>query len=268
MALAYLTAGSTTVASAGWSDATGFADNATLIIDQGSQTVTDGLTSGSGLTTGINYLHGRKGFTGIVGSAGAPLTTKFDGTYTTLPNIIWTSGVLYLTCTNACPKLRVHGGTVVVVSGTVTSLEVTGGQVDLLAAVDVDASEISGGYVRDVAASSNTTNTCVVYDGAYDSDRIITTLTNVNGRVSYGYTTGATTVNQYGGRIDWKTGSITTLNQYGGIFDARRAERDLTISTANLYPTANFQTKASGATVTVTSQVDKLGGPSYLAETP
>lgn len=267
MALAYLTAGSTTVAAAGWSDATGFADNATLIVDQGSQTVTDGLTSGSALTSGINYFHGRAGFTGTIGSAGAPLTTKFDN-YTTLPNVIWRKGTLYLTCSNTCNKVRVHGGTVVIVSGTVTTLEVTGGKVELLAAATVTTLVQTGGWVQDVAASSNTTTTATIYAGRYDSDRTITTLTNVAGTVTYGYTTGATTVNQYGGRIEWKTGGITTLNLYGGLFDARNAERDLTITTANLYPLADFQTKGSGATVTVTTTADQLGGPSYLGETP
>lgn len=272
MALAYLTEGSATLAAAAWSDAAGFADNATLIVDAGTQTVTTALNSGSGLATGISYIHGRKGFTGQIGSSGTSLETKFAN-YTTLPNVLWSSGSLWLTCTNTCNKVLVMGGTVVLLSGTVSALEIVAGTVLVSASATVSALEMTGGEYRDLASGSNTMGTGTVLGGSATFLRPVTTLNvsdAVGARLSapsavvvYNNATGPTTVNQRSGRATLIQGSVGTLNLFAGLFDASRAVRDLTIgSTAtNLYPYGQLNSTASGATVTVSNTSYKLGGP-------
>lgn len=271
MALAYLTEGSATLAAAAWSDATGFADNATLIADAGSQIVTTSLNAGSGLATGISYIHFRKGFTGQVGSAGTSLETKFAN-YTTLPNVIVSSGSLWLTCTNTCNKVRVLGGTVTILSGTVTDLELVSGTVNVSASATVTNLAMAGGFFRDLAVGSNAMTLASIYGGTASFMRPVTTITMSDAAgdgvgaptavVTYDHATGPTTVNQRAGTFNLIEGSVATLNLYAGRFDASRAARDLTIgSTAtNLYPYSVFKSKSSGATVTVSNVSDQLGG--------
>jgi len=271
MAIAYLTDNSKTIAAGAWSDATGFADNATLVVDRGTQYIDTALTAGSGLTTGIDYIHFRKGFSGTVGGGGASLATKFSS-YTTLPNVIFSSGTLYLTCTNTCPAMRVFGGIVYIVSGTVTLLEIIGGQVIMAAAAVATTLRISGGSFLDPAEGSATMTTLNQYGGVVQSRRPITTVNlydAVGGnpgapssQLTYSNPTGPTTVNQYSGVLTHLQGTIGTYNGIGGRFDSSRAVRDLTIgSTAtNLYPNINFKSKSSGATVTVSNQTDIMGG--------
>lgn len=271
MALAYLTEGSATLAAAAWSDATGFADNATLIVDAGSQIITTSLNAGSGLATGISYIHFRKGFTGQVGSAGTSLGTKFAN-YTTLPNVIVSSGSLWLTCTNTCNKVRVLGGTVTILSGTVTDLEIVSGTVNASASATITNLAMAGGFFRDLATGSNAMTLASIYGGTASFMRPVTTITMSEAAgssvgapttlVTYDHATGPTTVNERGGTFNLIEGSVATLNLYAGRFDASRAARDLTIggTATNLYPFSVFKSKSSGATVTVSNVSDQLGG--------
>lgn len=271
MALAYLTEGSATLAAAAWSDATGFADNATLIVDAGSQIITTSLNAGSGLATGISYIHFRKGFTGQVGSAGTSLETKFAN-YTTLPNVIVSSGSLWLTCTNTCNKVRVLGGTVTILSGTVTDLEIVSGTVNASASATITNLAMAGGFFRDLATGSNAMTLASIYGGTASFMRPVTTITMSEAAgssvgapttfVTYDHATGPTTVNERGGTFNLIEGSVATLNLYAGRFDASRAARDLTIggTATNLYPFSVFKSKSSGATVTVSNVSDQLGG--------
>ena len=272
MALAYLTDGSATLAAAGWSDATGFADNATLIVDTGKQTITTALNSGSGLATGISYIHFRKGFTGTVGVAGtSTLETKFAN-YTTLPNVILSAGTLLLTCTNTCNKVRVHGGNLVIASGTVTDLEVVAGTVTIAAGATVTNLVQAGGLVQDTATGSNTMTSATIYGGDFKPLRPVTTILQSDAvgagvgapaaYVLYNHATGPTTWTMRSGSAVHLQGSVATLNLYAGRFDASRAIRDLTIGgTATvLGPFSSFRSDSSGATVTVSNVSKLLGG--------
>lgn len=259
------------MAAAAWSDATGFADNATLIVESGSQIVTTSLNAGSGLSTGISYIHFRKGFTGQVGSAGTSLETKFAN-YTTLPNVIVSSGSLWLTCTNTCNKVRVLGGTVTILSGTVTDLEIVSGTVNASASATITNLAMAGGFFRDLATGSNAMTLASIYGGTASFMRPVTTITMSEAAgssvgapttfVTYDHATGPTTVNERGGTFNLIEGSVATLNLYAGRFDASRAARDLTIggTATNLYPFSVFKSKSSGATVTVSNVSDQLGG--------
>lgn len=274
MALAYLTTGSKTLAAAAWSDATGFADNATLIVPDGTQLIDTALNSGSGLATGISYIHFRKEFTGTVGASGTTLETKFAN-YTTLPNVILAGGGLFLTCTNTCNKIRVLNGSLTIVSGTVTDLEVVAGTVNIAASATVTNLVQAGGLVRDLATGTNTMTSATIYGGSFQALRPVTTIVQSDAAglgvgapaatVSYNNATGPTTWTMRGGSSTHLQGSVATLNLYAGRFDATRAVRDLTIgSTATvLGPFSDFRSDSSGATVTV-SNISKLLGGSVL----
>jgi len=67
--MAYLNEGAVSLAAANWDDATGFAEDATLVIASGSQTITTSLDQ-SAVTNGIDTLDILPGFTGRIGGSG------------------------------------------------------------------------------------------------------------------------------------------------------------------------------------------------------
>lgn len=79
MAVAFLNEGATSFAAANWSDATGFATNATLVCNKpaGPGGIQAGLDQ-SGVATGINYLDFVGNWSGNVGGPGGSLIVDFD----------------------------------------------------------------------------------------------------------------------------------------------------------------------------------------------
>lgn len=80
MAIAYLNEGAVSLTSGNWSDSTGFANNATLVINKpigGNQPVTTSV-DWSGLTEGVHCLDIRPGATGQLGTAATPLMVDAD----------------------------------------------------------------------------------------------------------------------------------------------------------------------------------------------
>ncbi len=78
MALAYLNENATSAAAANWSDATGFADSATLVLgnSNGSDVVSD--VDQSGLTTGLESFEIQATFNANAGQAGTPFIFDAD----------------------------------------------------------------------------------------------------------------------------------------------------------------------------------------------
>ena len=85
------------------------------------------------------------------------------------------------------------------------------------------------------------------------------------GRLTLDYTTGPTTINLYGGRCNLLRGGATTANGRGGILDTSRATRDQTIGTLNRWPRFVHESTGAAAITTVTTTVDKVGGPAAYA---
>jgi len=129
MAIANLLDGATDIsAGASWSDGIGFANDATLIIPRGSQTLTN-LDVRAATTTGIDYLHVSRGFTGNIGGGGTSLQCDVDATYTTTPNIVHSgAGFFYFNPATTTAEVLVNGiGTFVQTGGTTTTFRcVTG----------------------------------------------------------------------------------------------------------------------------------------------
>lgn len=268
MAFATLADNSTDLAAANFSDATGFADSATLGIVRNGSLIDTNLDAGAALSTGINYLHLYPGFTGSLGSADGSLETKFNSGYTTLPNFQMQNGAAWVTCTNACPVLRIYGGELHLTGGTVTELELLGGRVILSAGVTVTTLNQYGGRIEDVATSANAITTANIRGGQASLLRTVTTL-NMEGQrnpiVSLEHATGPTTVTQRAGRLTMFKGSIATYNGIDGRLDGRYAKVALTIgsSATNLYPFGQVLSVSEGGLVTVSNLTNVDGGPVY-----
>lgn len=266
MALAYHVGGNS-LAAASFDDATGFADDATLIIESGQQAITADLDSGAGLTNGISYLDIRRGYTGQIGGAGASMETKFRSTYTANPQIVLDGATLYLTCTNTCNWILLLSGKLVLVAGTAALVEQAGGELVVAAGATITTLDQAGGEYIDLATSSNAITTGHVAGVAHFRRTVTTANVHEGSSAKFDYTTGPTAVNMYGGRAQLLRGGATTVNGRRGVLDTRAATRDQTIGTLNSWPKFRHDKGGAGATTTVTSLVDKVGGSHFLAET-
>lgn len=199
--MAYLNGQLTTLVAAGWSDATGFADNATLEIRDGQQTITGGLDN-SGLTEGITSLDIGPGFSGTIGGTAGPLKVDVDGSGTPQLRYAASGGALYYQAAgddNLCARfVNSSAGRAYLVGGTFTVLELNSGYTQVSDAVTVSSS------------------TVYMTGGTHDFDTAIGTLHQFGGNVIA--RKGVTTWTQYGGSgiHDSLSGNITTFTQSPG----------------------------------------------------
>jgi hypothetical protein len=77
MAVAFLNTGATSMAAANWSDTTGFAAAAQLVIREGSQAIVNDLNQSA---SSIEFLDIQEGFSGNIGNASGSLRCDADGT--------------------------------------------------------------------------------------------------------------------------------------------------------------------------------------------
>ena len=238
MAEAYLNTGATSLASGNWSDTTGFADDAELVIRDSvgnGQAITAALDQ-SGLTTGIEFLDIRPGASGTIGSDTGPLKVDADasadarirnrGNFTLFTDAGGASGVVnnydfgpgstnWLvggTFTN----VTTDGGIAVVgESAVVTNLFAAGGA----GTVEYNATAIT----KAVVTKGNWTirrrvNTLIVLDGAsvvYAPDDQVTTFTGDK-------------IEVHGGRLTQTRGAVPTYELNGGMWDLSRATEPFT----------------------------------------
>lgn len=282
MAVIYLTEGSTTLAAAGWSDATGLVADSTAVIDRGAQSIQTNLDFSGMATHGINYLEIRAGFSGTIGAATAPL--KLCASHNTDPHIYYaaSAGSLYQSflCTvdsDTNTKFEMPygaGGKAYLIGGTCTTLNVLSSECQVATGCVVTNAVISGGSVTfDYNATAITS--LIVLGGTVVIKRNVTTLTHIGGTVIYDSENASpaiTTVNSYGGFLDHRNGNIATWNWYAGAYTNQSLRRDSSIGTtaAAIYPAASGALmRAKGATVTwTTANITYVGsnsGPSSMA---
>jgi len=266
MALAYLTEGSTTLAAAAWSDATGFASGATLVIDSlGSQNIVTAVDQSA--VVAIAYLSVSANFSGNIGSAASPL--KFEAT-TGFYNDA-SGGVIYWASAGAdadpdATTLLSHtgAGTTNCVGGTVTQVQQSMGFVNAGQSTIVTTVRQSGGssfYDYNATAITNLYlmgGTCYVKRGVtnyyiYGGRFIYEVIANV--------TTGFIGPN---GNVDHRGGDIATL-EVGGSFTVYNLRRAATIGGTALttWAGASMQRTTRGSVVATFSNETKIaGGPS------
>jgi len=243
MAIAYLNEGAVSLAAANWSDATGFANAATLVISSGSQTITTSLDQ-SGLSGGIDTLDILPGFTGRIGGAGyGSLKVDADEGGST-HRIIYNAG-------GGSLYLQAGGDNTLITNFWMSSL---------------GSCYLTGGTFTNVvlgqgslSVDSSTVLTDPVFDGGAAVVQAGTAATSLTVRGgSHVWNRGATTINVYGrGRLNIdcggtaittlnilsseaevvlsSSGTITTVNNWGRLL-ADKISRAITISTYNSGP--------------------------------
>lgn len=233
MAVAYLNEGAVSVAAANWSDATGFADNATLVIDKpfgGGSPLTASVDQ-SALTTGIDYLDILKGAVGQLGTGASPLqvdadTAAGDG-ITNYGNVTLYfkgggSGVINnFSCGAGSRNIQTDDtvGQVVVEGGSYTAEE---------SAVITNFDAYGG--TGEIKYNSTKITLCRIMRGTWILRRACTSLiVGENARVIIDIDDAAsmtsTAITNYGGTIDLVHGAYPTLTSIGGTIDLRNARR-------------------------------------------
>jgi len=267
MAVAYLNDGATSLAAANWTDATGFANAATLIIDKGSATSFTNVDQ-SALGTGIDYLYIRRGFSGALqDAAGAPLKVDADGG--SVNAIVYGAG-------GGLARIQAGGG-----STLITNIENSGaGALYLVGGTFTNAFLASG--TTDINGSSVVTNlyvtggtNTVAYNATaltiFEQTAGVTTLKRgvATGRMNGGTlildfddagtgtgTFGSTAFEWNGGTIILKNGNISNFTWRGGSLDLSMLRRDVTIGGTSfvIYPHIEGYLNTSGNSSVVTWQ--------------
>lgn len=273
---AYLNQGATSLAAANWSDTTGFADNAELVIvgtDQTDNNIVSNLdqsanTTGSG--DGIHYLHTRPRFRGNVGTAAAPVITEFDTTYSTQAQVRHAgSGDLYIQGDTCALVEQIGAGATFLRSGTWTTVVVLAGSLDISSDAEFDNLYVFGGsvVVNDHASSDydlieHTGGTIQLRRGGatssvYDIGGSARLFSNIEAGEHK-------TVRQHGGTIFPIRGNIAVYRGIAGTVDERIVERDLTIGSTSAVRSAALRIIEAGnsaGTITYSNVTDIGGAP-------
>lgn len=268
MAIAFLNEGATSDAAANWSDATGYAAAATLVINSDTaQTISGGLDNSANSIASLDI---RWPFRGSYGSetagpvifdcdGGSPNTVNYDARAGKFFVKAGGNNTLITTFNHTSP------GAVYAMGGIFTTFGQQRGTFNANGATTLTEYGIWGGSATlDTLSTGSASTTINAWAGNLVCKRNMTTLNVWNASVvKSDNTSGATTVNMYGGYLEWWLGTITTFNYYGGELNLANITRDTTITTLNVYPGASpAAVRSIAATVTITNPiVYKYGGP-------
>ena len=208
----------------------GFAAAAKVLLANQTQAINTGLDVS---TNAIDLIHIAGGAPQIVSSSGGAATIKIDNTYTTDPNFVWAAAGgfgKFDFSTNTCPEAIVSGGTIVLNSGTITTLVVTGGIVTIEAGCTVTTLIVSGGAVTSHSAIATVHQS----GGSVNSDVRMgsTSYTLSGGTAAIENTSGSgmTLLNlEKSGIFRPMAGDVVTMNRRGGTIVYDAAVRSLTL---------------------------------------
>jgi hypothetical protein len=268
MAIAYLNDGSTTMAALAWSDATGFAAGATLVISSASaQTITTAVDQSA--VAQIDYLNIRRLFSGTIGSSASPLRTGATGT-------IWNDaggGTLYLEAANIAGGGSANTiakyqhsspGTAVLSGGTITQIEVSAGNVTIGASVVCTTLYVTGGQVTIEDNATAITTMTITGSGRVICRRQVTTA-QISGSTSCTYDDAGTittlTVLSGSTWVHWR-GDVTTA-VISGTFNAGNLRANATMGGTSLtwiFPAMYVSPSIGGAVLTQSNVTNILGG--------
>lgn len=238
MAVAYLNEGATSLASANWSDSTGFADNATLVIRESfgnGSAVTAGLDE-SGLTTGIEYLDIRPGASGTIGGDSGPLKVDADAS---ADAYIRNRGnvTLYIEAGGGSATINNYdcGGSSRnwLIGGTFTDFTTDGGVTNVGESAVITNLYAAGGSGV-VEYNSTAITKAVIVSGTWVIRRRVNELIiGQNASVMYDPDPQVTSwsgdsISVNGGSLAMTRGDVPTLELFGGSLDLRRATEAMT----------------------------------------
>jgi hypothetical protein len=239
------------MAAANWSDTTGFAAAAQLVIREGSQAIVNDLNQSA---TSIEFLDIQEGFSGNIGNASGSLRCDADGTAesptTRLSRIRYNAsgGNFYFSATGG--NTLAHfveintGGTFWGTDGIMKNVVLQNGTARFAAAVAGTGGvwRFTGGVgIIDYAAALAIPQLDVVA-GRHTLGRNATTLNVYGGELVIDCAALAiTTITITGGNVRLlNSGTVTTVNLYGGTLDCSATQRPVTFTTMNSDFAATF----------------------------
>jgi len=236
--MAVLNEGATSFAAANWSDATGFADNATLEVNKPFGRITAGLDQSGLSATGIDSLDFNEGATGQVGG-GTDGSLQVDANSTGTERIRNRGRVdLYLTDGGTEIQNLDLGGRqrTFLTGGTVTDLTIDGGLLNANA-----SSVITNLYSTENAVTGSRGSGVIEYNatgftlahflaGNWLIKRGFTKII-VGGTATvtlHGELGTLTEVEQWGGKVFPMYGAVPTYTLHGGLLDFSQQQEDIT----------------------------------------
>lgn len=273
MATAYLNDGATSFAAASWSDATGFANGATLVVPTGGQSITASLDQSA--LTGINFFRVSRPFTGNIGSPSAgPLKVDVDDVtgewnsgagagYAKLEYLAGGGQMYYQAAgnSNVCENLFIDtGGEFYAMGGTFNYVKIyRASRVNFNASSTIGTANLYGPGGVTLEYKSSGLTTLNVFGGSHVVRRPGTTINVYGGTVTYDVETGTTTtINQYGGTVFHVAGAVTTWNGYSGVRDSSRLRREATIATQTRTLAFRYDNSNPNLTITTTTRIDPI----------
>jgi len=262
MAVAYLNEGATSFAAANWSDATGFANAATLVANK--PTGTGGIQSGldQSALTGINYVDFIGDFSGNVGGVGGSLIVDADAadtvtttSGTTGPNVpisrvrwwpkagnIWYTAGSDAT-TDVCNTFQINNGTAYLTGGDFKRIQSEGaGFVQFSSSATANASARwhlggQGSYIDTHASDALVTT--VLVEGVHTFKRTLGTI-YLAGTATLNVDCGSldgTAIYQMGGTLNLISfGTLANYYGWGGTLNAAALARAATFTACELTP--------------------------------
>lgn len=231
MAVAYLNENATSLAAANWSDATGFADGATLVINekQGGLNITGGLSQAA---ADIEYLD-VLGYTGVLGNTGASATFDADGTAEASTTAVsrvrwWAPGTGYFAAGGANTLFHFFqqaGGNIFLTNGIVKHVHLQSGKMNANENITSTGTwKLYGGNLTADYHATNTLTTVNVFGGSHVVNKQFTTLNVYSGEITINTRLlTLATINLFGGRLNLVgSGAIATMNALAGILDLSR----------------------------------------------
>lgn len=243
MAIAYLNEGATSVAASNWSDTTGFADNATLVIDKpfGAGQPISSDTDQSGLTEGIDYLDIHPGAVGQLGTGASPLRLDADtAAGAGVSNYGQVS--LYLQAKGDDNTIKNFscgpGSRNTLVAGTFGQTVVSGGMLTAEESAVMTSFDAYGG-AGEIKYNSTKITLARIMRGNWLLRRACTSLiVGENATVTIDLNDAAdmttTTLTNYGGKVIIVYGGYKTLVSLAGVIDLSQARRAFTIGATSL----------------------------------
>lgn len=287
MAVEVLAENATTLAAASWytvsgSGGSGFAADATLIINRGAQSIQAGLVPTTATTGGASYLDILPTSANVIGGTGGSLKYDFcksDTAATPISRVRnWAGGgALYLepTGTTATPNSQCnylemgYGSSTYVTGGAIKNAVLEGGAYfELAAAATAAASGVwtfTNGRSLINYHASNEPPTVNVTGGNHIFRRPPSALTISGGTLTLEVLDlDCTSITMNGGTIIWKSHNATgpTLTAVAGVLDFSQIDRPVTFTGAILGPGLRI---IPNPLVTFTSPVRRGSGPQGLA---
>lgn len=249
MPVAYLNDGATSLAAANFSDATGFATNAELVIGGATTGIISDLDQ-SGVATGINSLIVGPSFNGTIGNESVgPLIVDADDVTGVWTSAAPTPAKVVYNATGGSWRLRAGGGSAVIsnafmdapgatwfwTGGTFTTSNFYRGTANVNSSTTLVTANVDGGSVTIEYKASGLT-TLNIYAGTVTCKRPASTIINLYNGTLILDDDGATAtvaITQTGGNFIHVAGNVTTHNAYAGTYTAARLRKVATIATRN-----------------------------------